>query len=161
MKGRIIVFAFCVSLFSQLFIQAGAFSDEIIGSQSVATGVNGFAVDLYSKLNKQDGNIFFSPSSISTALAMVYAGARGNTEKQMAEVLHFALTKDKLHQGYSGLIKDLEASPGPGTNGYQLSIANALWAQKGYANICLQYQQLLHITLGHIVTLSPIFSSSP
>jgi hypothetical protein len=48
-----------------------------------------FALDLYQQLDKNQGNIFFSPYSISTALAMTYAGARGQTEEQMAAVLHF------------------------------------------------------------------------
>ncbi|MCI5118423.1 MAG: serpin family protein, partial [Candidatus Electrothrix sp. LOE1_4_5] len=43
-----------------------------------------FAMELYQKLRASDGNIFFSPYSISTALAMTYGGARGNTEKEMA-----------------------------------------------------------------------------
>ena len=56
---------------------------------SVVEGNSQFAVDLYGKLRNQPGNLFFSPSSISTALAMTYAGARGETAEQMARVLHF------------------------------------------------------------------------
>ena len=56
---------------------------------SLAEGNSQFAVDLYGKLRNQPGNLFFSPSSISTALAMTYAGARGETAEQMARVLHF------------------------------------------------------------------------
>ena len=56
----------------------------------VATANNAFACDLYGRLRMQDGNLFFSPYSISTCLAMVDAGARGSTAAQMAAVLAFA-----------------------------------------------------------------------
>src|SRR5947209_1876439 len=57
---------------------------------TVVEGNNRFALDLYGRLRgEQPGNLFFSPSSLSTALAMTYAGARGETEAQMARVLHF------------------------------------------------------------------------
>ena len=65
--------------------------------KTLISGNNAFALDLYAKLREQEGNLFFSPYSISTALAMTYAGARGNTENQMAEVLHFDLPQEELH----------------------------------------------------------------
>jgi len=55
----------------------------------VVAGNNAFAVALYGQLRNQTGNLFFSPESISTALAMAYAGARGDTASQMATTLHF------------------------------------------------------------------------
>jgi serpin B len=58
-------------------------------TQSVVDGNTAFACDLYAQLRSSPGNLFFSPYSISTALAMTYAGARGSTEAQMAQVLHF------------------------------------------------------------------------
>ncbi|MBW1790866.1 MAG: serpin family protein [Deltaproteobacteria bacterium] len=94
---------------------------------------NGFAIDLYSKLStdeKEKGkNIFFSPFSISDALAMTFAGARGNTEKQMAKVLHFSLPQQELHPAFSSLIKDIN---GKAKKPYKLKTANALWGQKDY-----------------------------
>jgi len=95
----------------------------------VVQGNNEFALDLYAKLREQKGNLFFSPYSISTALAMTYAGARGETEKQMADVLHFTLEQERLHPAFRALIKDL--NPGK-KEGYELVTANALWAQRGY-----------------------------
>ena len=62
-----------------------------------------FALDLYQKLRSIDDNIFFSPYSISSALAMTYAGARGNTDKQMAKVLHFPMDQDYLHPAFAAL----------------------------------------------------------
>lgn len=90
-----------------------------------------FAFDLYSQLRAREGNLFFSPYSISTCLAMTYAGARGETEKQMAAVLHFNQKQDQLHSAFGVLQRQLhEAST---RKGVELSIANALWAQQGHS----------------------------
>ncbi len=97
-------------------------------SQVVVRGNSRFALDLYAKLKAQQGNLFFSPYSISTALGMTYAGARGDTAAQMAKVLHFELPQERLHPGFAALINDLNAAGKKGD--YQLSIANALWGQK-------------------------------
>ena len=58
-------------------------------------GDNAFAVALYGQLRNRSGNLFFSPESISTALAMAYAGARGDTASQMAKTLHFTLPPEQ------------------------------------------------------------------
>src|SRR5271157_4055208 len=89
---------------------------------------NAFAVELYSQLRNQSGNLFFSPESISTALAMTYAGARGDTASEMTKTLHFTLPPEWLHPAMGALLSDLNAAH----NGYQLRVANALWAQQGY-----------------------------
>jgi len=91
---------------------------------------NEFAVDLYSQLMEDDGNLFFSPYSISTALAMVYAGARGRTEAQMASTLHFDMSQEELHLTFAQIIDDLNSKSKMAGN--ELNVANALWAQKGY-----------------------------
>src|SRR5262249_23545903 len=73
----------------------------------------------------------FSPESISTALAMTYAGARGETAEEMAKTLHFTLKSDHLHPAFHTLIEGLS---GAGKKrGYLLSVANALWGQKAYS----------------------------
>jgi serine protease inhibitor len=95
---------------------------------AVVEGDNAFAVALYSQLREQRGNLFFSPESISTALAMAYAGARGDTATQMAKTLHFTLPPERLHPAMGALLSDLNGAH----DGYQLSVANALWAQHGY-----------------------------
>jgi serine protease inhibitor len=94
----------------------------------VVEGNNAFAVALYGRLRNQGGNLFFSPESISTALAMAYAGARGGTASQMAKTLRFTLPPEKLHPAMGALLGDLNAAH----EGYRLSVANALWAQQGY-----------------------------
>ena len=92
---------------------------------SVVAGNNAFGCDLYRQLAKDKGNLFFSPYSISSALAMTYAGARGETAEQMARVLHFTLAPEKLHPAFS----DLTGMFNAGGKSYQLSVANALWGQ--------------------------------
>src|ERR1039457_5860751 len=72
--------------------------ESSIDTRKAVAGDTEFAVHLYGKLRTREGNVFFSPYSISTALAMTYGGARGETEKQMAQTLHFNLPPDKLHQ---------------------------------------------------------------
>ena len=124
--------------------------------KQIADSSNAFAMKLYAKLAadkaSSDKNLFFSPSSIHTALAMTYAGARGETEKQMAAGLRLPVRKDvadgmitkdgkcirlgptfwpqkRLHPAYKGLLAHLK----PGKRaGYKLHVANALWGQQGY-----------------------------
>src|SRR5947209_13274318 len=93
----------------------------------LVSGNNAFAFDLYARLRGGDGNLFFSPESISTALGMTYAGARGQTADQMAKALHFALPSEQLHAAFADLGKRLQAEASK--SGDELSIANALWLQ--------------------------------
>ena len=95
---------------------------------AVAEGNNAFAVELYGQLRKQNGNLFFSPESISTAFAMAYAGARGDTASEIAKALHFTLPPERLHPAMGALLANLNAAH----DGYQLRVADALWAEKDY-----------------------------
>lgn len=97
---------------------------------AVVEGNNGFAVDLYRQLDKKDGNLFFSPYSISNALAMTYAGARGNTAKEMGTAMHFDLEAARFHPAFAALSREWQG-PVKGRK-YQLKIANRLWGQKDY-----------------------------
>lgn len=90
--------------------------------------MNQFAFDLYAKLREQEGNLFFSPYSISSALAMTYAGARGETEKQMAAILHFPPGRRQVDTSFAALTKRLGGDGKP--RQYQLNVANALWKEK-------------------------------
>ena len=98
--------------------------------KTLAEGNNTFALELYEKLKRAKGNLFFSPYSISTALAMTYAGARENTAEQMAETLRFVLDDRRLHSAFAELIARLNAVQEKGH--VRLSVANSLWPQKGY-----------------------------
>ena len=93
-------------------------------------GSNKFALDLYQQLRTEEGNLFFSPSSISTALAMTYAGAAGETEAEMAETLHFQMSKDQLHEGMKTL-QSFWMTPDK-DKGIRLKLANRLWGQRSY-----------------------------
>jgi serpin B len=98
--------------------------------EQIVKGNLAFALDLYGRLKGEEGNLFFSPYSISTALAMTYAGARGETAEQMAKVLHFNVPADALPSSFAAVDRELT---GAGTaRKYQLYTANALWAQKGH-----------------------------
>ena len=95
-----------------------------------------FAFDLYQALNKEDDNIFYSPYSISLALAMTYAGARGETAQQIADTLHFTLPQNLLHPAFNSLDLELgrrgEGAKGKDGEGFRLNIVNAIWGQKDY-----------------------------
>jgi serpin B len=98
---------------------------------ALASGNTAFALALYGKLRNDPnskGNISFSPYSISTALAMTYAGARGQTQQQMKETLHFTLPDSTLHQAFAKLQKQLITDK---SSGYEFYSADALWGQKG------------------------------
>ncbi|MHC4149904.1 MAG: serpin family protein [Planctomycetota bacterium] len=113
-------------------------------TNAVVQGNNDFALELYAQLRDQQGNLFLAPYSISTALAMTYAGARGRTEAQMARVLHFPMTvtpgaepssasvhnRQQFHTTFGSIVKGLNARGDEGA--YELTVANALWGQQGY-----------------------------
>jgi len=98
--------------------------------EAVVRGNTQFALDLYSTLRDQDANLFFSPYSVSTALAMTHAGARGTTADQIAGALHFSVPPARLHPVFAALMKEVNGDPEK--RPYQLYTANALWGQKGY-----------------------------
>ncbi|MCU0547579.1 MAG: serpin family protein [Oscillatoriaceae cyanobacterium Prado104] len=105
-----------------------------VASEDLTTLVKGntkFALDLYQQIRSQTPdteNIFFSPYSVSSALAMTSAGARGNTAAQMNQVLNFKLLPTTLHPGFAQLNHQLTNA-----RGYQLSIANRLWGQNNFS----------------------------
>jgi len=123
------IYHFSVIILTLCLFSSFASTDIQSNLQSVVKGNNIFCFDLYQELKGEEGNLFFSPYSISTALAMTYAGARGETEKQMAQVLHFTLPQEELHSDYSQLQSDLNSIEKKGE--IKLNIANSLWLQKG------------------------------
>jgi serpin B len=98
----------------------------------IAEAVNAFAFDLYAQVRGGKGNLFLSPYSISSALAMTYAGARGQTADEMAATLKFPADwlaqADRIHAAFARLNADLNAEGKP----YELTVANRLWGQTGY-----------------------------
>jgi serpin B len=102
----------------------------------LVSGGNAFAFELYRAITaEQTGNLIYSPYSISMAFAMVYAGARGQTEAQMMEVLQ-ALAQDRHHLAFNTLDQYLNGLSEVDSNEgepFQLNIANAIWGQQDYA----------------------------
>jgi serpin B len=95
----------------------------------VSKANNTFAVGLYSQLSKKDGNVFFSPFSISASLGMTSSGARGDTLKEMEKAL--ALPPQKLlHPAMGHLLRELSGKGG--ARDYELTVANTLFGQQGY-----------------------------
>lgn len=95
----------------------------------LVAGNTGFGFDLYGRLRGDAGNLFLSPFSISTALGMCAAGAKGATLDEMTKVLR--LPAD-AHPAFGAVLKSLNEEPDAKKRGFTLSAANALWAQKGY-----------------------------
>jgi serpin B len=96
---------------------------------AVASSNTRFALDLYARLGVRPGNLFFSPYSISAALAMTYAGARGDTAAEMARVLRFTIPQDQVPGGFSALAARLAAIP---EDDATLAIANSLWYEDSH-----------------------------
>lgn len=99
------------------------------GMASVVNANNKFAFDLYSQYKSNDGNVFFSPYSISSALAMTYEGAKGNTAEEIAKVFYFLSDESVMRNGYKS-VYDLINNP---NQNFKLSTANALWIQKDFS----------------------------
>ncbi|MCS7168615.1 MAG: serpin family protein [Gemmatales bacterium] len=93
---------------------------------AVVQGNTEFAFALYSQVRGEKGNLFLSPYSISTALAMTSSGADGNTLSQMEKALRFPVGQARLHPAFGLLLKQTRSG-----KGYQLHVANALWCQTG------------------------------
>ena len=97
---------------------------------AAAVTVNAFAVDFYKQVRKPEGNLFFSPYSISMALGMVYAAARGNTAAQMAKTMHFSPDQPEANKVCGALNAQILAAGQK--KAMELNVANALWTEKSY-----------------------------
>lgn len=98
--------------------------------ETLARDNAGFALSLYGELKATKTNLFFSPYSISTALAMTYAGARENTKVQMARTLMFSQDGEALHTSFAAIESRFSGIQKAGS--VILGVANSLWPQKGY-----------------------------
>ena len=135
-----------VCFLSWIIFCGAAWAAQTESSSAVKAQVaanNAFAWDLYAKLQTQPGNLFFSPYSIATALAMPYAGAQGATAAQMAQTLHLTLKPKALHPAIAALAKHFQAMQKQGD--VTLNVANALWVEKdsklrkGFAKLMKTY----------------------
>lgn len=125
-----------------------------------------FAFDLYHQIaSERDGNLIFSPHSISLVFAMVYAGARGETASQIAETLHYTLPQEQIHTAFNALdlaLKPPSSSPDKDDNmldNLTFSIANAVWGQEGFPFEKV-YLETLGLNYGADVNLTD-FSKNP
>jgi serpin B len=98
--------------------------------EAAAKSMNAFALDLYGQIRKPDGNLVFSPYSVSMALAMAYAGARGNTEAQIAKAMHLNLPQQKTPEAFAAVNAQILAAGKE--KAVEINVANALWAEKSY-----------------------------
>ncbi len=106
-------------------------SDNIL--DNLVEGNNDFAFDLYKQLiSTEDGNLFYSPYSISLALAMTYAGANGQTKEQMSDVLNFLLEDEELHSAFNKLAIELNSrnQTSQSSTGFKLNVINAIWGNE-------------------------------
>jgi serpin B len=118
------------ALATALPVEAGEMSHyEPADLATVVRGTNAFGVDLYAQLRERQGNLFFSPFSLSVALAMTRAGAQQLTAERLDALLHLPPDPARVHPTFASLIRGLRESARKGA--YQLRIANALWAQQG------------------------------
>jgi serpin B len=110
-------------------------SPQVSGTdlQALLNGNSDFAFNLYQVLKEENsGNMFYSPYSISLMMAMAYAGARGETEQQMADAMEFNLSQEELHAAFNYLALQL-AKRVSEDDGFQLKVVSDAWGQKDYA----------------------------
>lgn len=117
-------------------------------TQAVIRANNQFAVNLYRELSKRDGNLFFSPYSINKTLSMTYAGARGDTAREMAATLCSTLPQERHHRAFlearGAINRSLQSRSSRffKKNGVELLQSAALWGQRG-TNYEREFQSLL------------------
>lgn len=100
----------------------------------VAKNSNTFALNFYKQIVSElsESNISFSPFSISSAFAMVYPGAKGETQTEMANVLHFPKSAEEMNSGWAWLNHFLTFYPSNASDDIRLKLANALWMQTNF-----------------------------
>jgi serpin B len=135
-----------------LILPLACFAQE---QNSVVAANNQFAFDLYSRYKSKDGNIFFSPYSISSALAMTYEGARGKTAEEMQAVLYFPKDDAIRRESFLKINNQINKQD----KRYKLHTANALWAQKEYPFLS-DYFNLIQQYYGGKVTNLDFFNNT-
>ena len=125
----IISYGFLNLGFGDIFIPTADDSGTTIeGVAEIVKANNQFAIDLYSEINKDSNeNLFFSPWSISTAMAMTYEGAKGQTADEIQSVFYFP--EDNIRRpNFAQMLNTVNKAGGK----YELNTANAIWLQEDY-----------------------------
>jgi serpin B len=128
------------SLFSPLIVSSillfwlfssVSIADTDLQEDTLVANNTAFAFQLYTQLkNQEPGNLFFSPYSLSIALAMTSAGARHRTAQQIAQVLHFpSSSPEKIHP----LFAQLQQGINQAQQHIKIQVANALWGEASYS----------------------------
>ncbi|MBS3776172.1 MAG: serpin family protein [Bacteroidales bacterium] len=120
------------SILAILFALMAGMLSSVSAQQEIneaAQGNNRFAFDLFEEVQKEGENVFFSPYSISSALAMTYTGAKGDTQKEMQQVFGFSEDKKAQAKHYHLLNKHLDTL---NEERVQLNVANSLWCQQNF-----------------------------
>ena len=124
MKKGIILLILIISINSMQAQESGdGFSKQVENN-------NEFTFDLYKYINADNDNLFISPFSVSSALAMTYEGAREKTREEMSEIMHFPLDNTAVNQDFKDIISRAQSSKD--SKHYIFNIANSIWAQKKY-----------------------------
>lgn len=131
---------------SLLFLSSIVFAQDV---NNVVTANNQFAFELYSKYKSKDGNIFFSPYSLSSALAMAYEGARGKTAEEMQAVFNFPKDDSTRRESFLKINDRINKKD----KKYTLYILNALWAQKDYKFLDSYFQLIGRYYGGKVTNL--------
>ncbi len=147
----ILLYSFFNLGMSDIFVKAaddrGATAE---GVEEAVRANNQFSIDLYSKIkDDSEGNIFFSPWSISNAMAMVYEGARGETANEIQNVFYFPEEDSLRRSSYANMLNTINKGGGK----YQLSTANAIWLQEDYPFLQEYKDTISRYYLGNVNTL--------
>ena len=105
-------------------------SNSATMKSNLAAASNAFGFDLFQQLRRQEANknVFFSPLSVTVALAMTYNGAAGETKNAMARALKIeGMSHAELNHASHDLLKALKGSDPK----IELAVANSLWARGG------------------------------
>ncbi|MFP4482557.1 MAG: serpin family protein [Thermovirgaceae bacterium] len=155
MKTRCFLLVLAIVMGIGPFASMAAESKNAMDCETLVEGNNRFALDLYTSLAAEETfegqNVFLSPYSVSSALAMTWAGSMGETAGQMEKVLRFQMGSKKTHEAFHEFDTMLETFQEE--EAVELSVANSIWPQAGYP-LKEDYVKLVRQNYG--ITVTPV-----